>query len=147
MNRKVRIEEVQKAKVSVKNAGIQAGTFIMLGYPGENEKDILDTVKHLKRSDPDLYTITLAYPITGTELYNQVILHNHSEDNWENRTDRQTDFVRTYPKQYYEYAIAYVQREVSSYKYWKKGEMIKSFKHKLYALYSRFKMKQISTFY
>ena len=146
MNRKVKVEEVHKCIVSVKNAGMQAGTFIMLGYPGEDEKDILATVNYLKRSDPDLFTITLAYPIKGTELFNRVVLLNPSEDNWGNRTDRQTDFERTYPRKYYEYAIGFVQRDVASSKYWKKGEMIQALKHQLFAIYYRLKMKQISMF-
>jgi tRNA A37 methylthiotransferase MiaB len=145
MNRKVRVEEVQKGIISVKNAGMQAGTFIILGYPGENEKDILDTVKHLKISDPDFYTITIAYPITGTEMYNEVVLFDPSESDWTKRTDRQTDFVRTYPKQYYEYAISFVHREMASYRNWKGRNITQALKHKLFALYWRLKMKQMST--
>ena len=147
MNRKVKVEEVQKSIISVKKAGMQAGTFIMLGYPGEEEKDILDTVKHLKRSNPDLYTITLAYPITGTELYNQVVLSDPSENDWANRTDRQTDFSRKYPRQYYEYAINLVNREMAGYRNWKKMKMVQALKHKLFAIYWRLKMKQISIYH
>ena len=144
MNRKVRVEEVQKSIISAKNAGIQAGTFIMLGYPGEDEKDILDTVKHLKISDPDLYTITIAYPITGTELYNEVMIYNPPENDWSNRTDRQSDFTRKYPRKYYEYAISFVHREMASYRNWKGRNITQALKHKLFALYWRLKMKQIS---
>jgi radical SAM superfamily enzyme YgiQ (UPF0313 family) len=51
---------------------MEAGTFIMLGYPGENEHDIKETLHHLKYSDPDQFTITVAYPIKGTPLYTEV---------------------------------------------------------------------------
>jgi radical SAM superfamily enzyme YgiQ (UPF0313 family) len=147
MNRKVKVEEVQKSIISVKKAGMQSGTFIMLGYPGEEEKDILDTVKHLKRSDPNLYTITLAYPITGTELYNQVVLRDPSENDWANRTDRQTDFSRKYPREYYEYAINLVHREMAGYRNWKEMKIVQALKHKLFAIYWRLKMKQISIYH
>jgi radical SAM superfamily enzyme YgiQ (UPF0313 family) len=35
--------------------GIETGTFIMLGYPGETEADIEATIDHLKRSDPTVH--------------------------------------------------------------------------------------------
>ena len=37
----------------------------MLGYPGETEDDILKTLDHLKNANPDIFTITTAYPIKG----------------------------------------------------------------------------------
>ncbi len=43
----------------------------MVGYPGETEADIYETVSHLKQSNPDLFTITVAYPIKGTPLYQE----------------------------------------------------------------------------
>ena len=147
MNRKVRVEEVQKGINSIKKAGMQAGTFIILGYPGENEKDILETVKHLKISDPDFYTITIAYPITGTEMYNEVVLYNPSESDWAERTDRQSDFERKYPRPYYDYAINFVHREMAYYKNWKGRKIMQALKHKFFALYWRLKMKQISIYY
>jgi anaerobic magnesium-protoporphyrin IX monomethyl ester cyclase len=144
MNRKVIIEDVQKAIISVKSAGLQAGTFIMLGYPGEDEYDIQATVKHLKRSDPDLFTITLTYPIKGTELYNEVEIIKPNPDNWEITTDRQHDFKRLFPIQFYNYAIQYTQREIGWDKAIKKGKVFEAIKHKLFSIYARLRMKQFS---
>ena len=72
MDRRVQVEQVRETIKQVKTFGMEAGTFIMLGYPGENETDIKETLAHLKYSNPDQYTITVAYPIKGTQLYSQV---------------------------------------------------------------------------
>ncbi|TAE82374.1 MAG: radical SAM protein [Bacteroidetes bacterium] len=72
MDRRVDVMQVRNMIRSSQAKGIQAGTFIMVGYPGETEEDIFETVRHLKDSDPDIFTITVAYPIKGTPLYQEV---------------------------------------------------------------------------
>jgi anaerobic magnesium-protoporphyrin IX monomethyl ester cyclase len=146
MNRKAKIKEVQDTLFAVKKAGMQVGTFIMLGYPGENKKDISATVKHLKITKPDFFTITLTYPIKGTELYNEAELNKESLKNWENSTDRQYDFSRTYKKQFYKYAVQYVQSETGWTQALGKLKIIMACKLKLHSLYAKLKMMQISNF-
>ncbi|MCY7411010.1 MAG: B12-binding domain-containing radical SAM protein, partial [Chitinophagales bacterium] len=63
MDRRVDVEQVSEMIRLSKKNGIEAGTFIMLGYPGEDDEDVKQTLQHLKNSDPDYYTITVAYPI------------------------------------------------------------------------------------
>ncbi len=116
MDRRVDVNQVREMIVLSKKYGIEAGTFIMLGYPGETETDILETVHHLKSSNPDHFTITIAYPIKGTELYAEVENDFTSNINWEQSTDRDIDFKRTYSKKYYEFAVRYVVNEVNYFK-------------------------------
>lgn len=113
MDRRVDVMKTREMIQLAKTHGIEAGTFIMLGYPGETKKDIMETIEHLVQSNPSQYTITVAYPIKGTELYNEVkneFLNQHLD--WENSTDRDIDFKRVYPKQYYQHAIKWVATEV-----------------------------------
>ena len=72
MDRRVDVNQVRDMIKLTKKHGIEAGTFIMLGYPGETEEDIEETIHHLKESNPDHFTITVAYPIKGTELYQEI---------------------------------------------------------------------------
>lgn len=116
MDRRVEVRQVREMIQLARKNGIEAGTFIMLGYPGETEKDIRETVHHLKTSNPDHFTITIAYPIKGTELYQEVEHAFTQQLTWENSTDRDIDFKRTYPKKYYDYAVRYVVNEVNFYK-------------------------------
>jgi radical SAM superfamily enzyme YgiQ (UPF0313 family) len=116
MDRRVKVEQVRQMIRLTKKYGIETGTFIMLGYPGETEKDIEETIIHLKKSDPDYFTITVAYPIKGTEFFEEVQANQTSAFDWEKQTDRNRDFKRTYPKNYYDFAVRRVVNEVNYFK-------------------------------
>jgi anaerobic magnesium-protoporphyrin IX monomethyl ester cyclase len=112
MDRRVKVEQVRDMIQLSKKHGIQSGTFIMLGYPGETEEDIAATLHHLKSSDPDLFTITVAYPIKGTPLYEEVESNFLQQPPWDSSTDRQLDFKRTYSRKYYDYAVRWITNEM-----------------------------------
>lgn len=116
MDRRVKVEQVREMIKLSKKYGIESGTFIMLGYPGETEDDIEETIKHLKLSNPDHFTITVAYPIKGTEFFEEVDAKQFGNFKWEEHTDRHRDFRRTYPKKYYDYAVRRVVNEVDYFK-------------------------------
>jgi len=122
MDRRVDIEVVQQIINKANNIGIETGTFIMLGYPGEDEKDIAKTIDHLKQSNPTHFTITIAYPIKGTSLYNEIEDKITIEPNWETSTDREIDFKRQYSRKYYDYAVRKVVNEVNYHKELLKGK-------------------------
>ncbi len=99
---------------AAQRAGIQAGTFIMLGYPTETEQDIKATLQHLKNANPEWFTITITYPIRGTELFEEVeAVSNANEINWAENTDRDIDFKRTYNKRYYHHAVQWIINEMA----------------------------------
>ncbi|MGZ3899392.1 MAG: B12-binding domain-containing radical SAM protein [Bacteroidia bacterium] len=113
MDRRVDVVKVRDMILLAKKYGIEAGTFIMLGYPGETKADIKNTIEHLQTSQPDYYTITIAYPIKGTPLYNEVSETITGKGNFESSTDRDLDFKRTHSTNYYKYAIRWVYNAVS----------------------------------
>jgi len=112
MDRRVEVEQVRDMIHMAKRYGIQAGTFIMVGYPGETKEDIFETARHLKSSDPDHFTITVAYPIKGTPLYEEVESRFIEQLSWDKSTDRDIDFKRTYTRRYYDYAVKMISNEV-----------------------------------
>lgn len=116
MDRRVDVNVVREMIQLAQKKGIQAGTFIMLGYPGETTADIDETIHHLKVANPDLYTITIAYPIKGTPLYEEVESNFTVFPDWDKGTDRDIDFKRTYNKKFYEYAVRLVYNEVRYHK-------------------------------
>lgn len=116
MDRRVEVEQVREMIRLARRHGLQAGTFIMVGYPGETKHDIFETVHHLKAAEPDLYTITVTYPIKGTPLYQEVEDRFLTQLPWESSTDRDIDFHRTYPRKYYDYAIQMIQHEMNYHK-------------------------------
>jgi radical SAM superfamily enzyme YgiQ (UPF0313 family) len=120
MDRRVNVAQVQEMIQLSKKHGLQAGTFIMVGYPGETKEDIYATVSHLKKADPDLFTITVAYPIKGTPLYEEIEDRFIADLPWEKSTDRDIDFERTYNRRYYDYAIKMINNEIYLHKALKK---------------------------
>ena len=112
MDRRVDVNHVKKVIQDTNAMGMETGTFIMLGYPGETEDDITETIHYLKEANPTHYTITVAYPIKGTSLYNEIEDKIIEQPNWETSTDRQIEFKRTYSRKYYNYAVKKVVNEV-----------------------------------
>lgn len=112
MDRRVDVNHVKKIIQDTNAMGIETGTFIMLGYPGETAKNIDETIQYLKEAKPTHYTITVAYPIKGTSLYNEIEDKITDQPNWESSTDRDIDFKRTYSRKYYNYAVSKVVNEV-----------------------------------
>ncbi len=113
MDRRVKVDEVASAIRMANALGIETGTFIMIGYPGEDEHDIRQTIDYLKEANPTHFTITVAYPIKGTSLYQEVESSIVHRPDWQTSTDRDLDFTRTYPRKYYDYAVSKVMSEVS----------------------------------
>ena len=114
MDRRVDVNVVKSAIQKTNALGIETGTFIMLGYPGEDMTDINNTVQYLKDANPTHFTITIAYPIKGTSLYNEVETKITQKPEWQTSTDRDIDFKRTYSRKFYDYAVRYVVNEVNS---------------------------------
>lgn len=123
MDRRVEVNQVRSMIRLTREHGVEAGTFIMLGYPGETLEDIKETVLHLITSDPDLFTITVAYPIKGTGLYAEVESRFLDLKDWETSTDRDIDFKRTYSRKFYDHAVRWVNNEVLLHKALKKGNI------------------------
>lgn len=112
MDRRVNVHTVREMMRKTRQYGIEAGTFIMVGYPGEEESDIDETINHLTEANPDHFTITLSYPIKGTDLYNEVEDKIITSGDWETTPDRALDFERTHNLQFYNYAIRRVTNKV-----------------------------------
>lgn len=138
MDRGVKAEIVREMIKKTKKAGIEAGTFLMLGYPGETEADIMETITHLKDAMPDQFTITLSYPIPGTEFYNMVKDKGlKTPGEWGTYSDRELDFDRTYKLNYYPYAIRYITHAVKAHQSKLEKSWLRSIKHNIIASLSR----------
>lgn len=141
MDRRVDVQQVRDMIKLSKKEGIEAGTFIMLGYPGETEDDIEETIHHLKEANPDHFTITVAYPIKGTELYQEVEAHQTTNPLWSASTDRDIDFKRMYSRKYYDYAVKRVISEVNFSK--QRGSIlsVKAVKFRMISVMARIGMR------
>jgi len=140
MDRRVDVTVVKEAIQKTNALDIETGTFIMLGYPQEEERDIKETVQYLKDANPTYFTITIAYPIRGTSLYNEIEDQIVTQPNWNTSTDRDIDFTRTYKRSYYNFAMKYVINEVNQYRERKKGNYFGALKMKTKSTLARLLM-------
>jgi anaerobic magnesium-protoporphyrin IX monomethyl ester cyclase len=66
------LEEARRTVENVASAGIKAGAFFIIGYPGETDESILDTINFSTSLPLEYLSFTLPYPIPGTGLYEKV---------------------------------------------------------------------------
>jgi radical SAM superfamily enzyme YgiQ (UPF0313 family) len=92
--------------------GIQAGMFIMLGYEGEEMRDLEETVRLVKESNPDIFLTTVAYPIKGTPYYERVADRVVSLKPWHQGSDRDHSVRGRYSRRFYQFATRWMVGEV-----------------------------------
>jgi anaerobic magnesium-protoporphyrin IX monomethyl ester cyclase len=122
MKRKVSVEQVRTTAARLRRRGIEVGMFIMLGYDGEEMRDLEDTVDHLKRTSPDVFLTTVSYPIKGTPYYERVSGRLSSPKPWHQGTDRDLVIKGRPVKRYYDFARRWMTAEVARDRHWRRGE-------------------------
>jgi anaerobic magnesium-protoporphyrin IX monomethyl ester cyclase len=83
MKKRITIAQAQRAVYAAKAAGLKVGAFFIVGYPGENNKTVLDTVRFASGLPLDYLSFTLPYPIPGTPFYERVKDVGVSIEDWE----------------------------------------------------------------
>jgi radical SAM superfamily enzyme YgiQ (UPF0313 family) len=106
------VEQVQSAVSLCKQRSIQTGMFLMWGYEGEEIQDVEATIQHVKRSDPDIFFTTIAYPIKGTPYYKSVADSLVQLKPWRETSDREIVMRGRRPTQFYELADRLLRDEV-----------------------------------
>ncbi|HEY1924870.1 MAG TPA: radical SAM protein [Candidatus Acidoferrum sp.] len=112
MDRGVTVAQVQSAVSACKTRGIQTGMFLMWGYEGEELPDIEATIEHVKRSDPDIFFTTVAYPIKGTPYHSRVSESLIQLKPWSETSDREIEMRGRKPTHFYESADRLLRDEV-----------------------------------
>jgi anaerobic magnesium-protoporphyrin IX monomethyl ester cyclase len=73
MKKRISVFQAREAVFSAKAAGLEVGAFFIVGYPGESNKTVLDTVRFAAGLPLDYLSFTLPYPIPGTPLHERVV--------------------------------------------------------------------------
>jgi len=81
MGKTFTVDEARMAVWSAKEAGIEVGTFFMIGYPGETEETILNTLRFSSCLPCDYLSYTLPYPLPGTPLFSR-LADKLTRDEW-----------------------------------------------------------------
>jgi len=112
MERGVTVEQVQSAVALCRSAGIQTGMFLMWGYEGEELSDIEATVEHVKKTDPDIFFTTVAYPIKGTPYFSEVAERVENSKQWSEGSDRDFRIRNRHSREFYRFADKLLRSEV-----------------------------------
>jgi radical SAM superfamily enzyme YgiQ (UPF0313 family) len=113
MQRGVKVEQVQKATELCRARGIQTGMFLMWGYADEQMPDIEATIEHVKRSQPDVFFTTVAYPIKGTPYYESTRDRLVQLQPWSEISDREIRIKGRHSRKFYETADRLLRDEVA----------------------------------
>jgi len=112
MERGVSVGQVRSAVELCRSRGIQTGMFLMWGYEGEQLEDIEATIEHVKRTDPDIFFTTVAYPIKGTVYYERTAQSLVQLKPWAQSSDRELQVRGRRSSAFYGYADKLLQNEV-----------------------------------
>jgi anaerobic magnesium-protoporphyrin IX monomethyl ester cyclase len=113
MKRRVSADDVQARTHLLQQHGIETGMFIMLGYEGEELRDLEETVAHLRKANPDVFLTTVAYPIKGTPYYHEVEDRLLADRPWEARSDRDLLIRGRRTRRFYRFATRWMVSEVA----------------------------------
>ena len=112
MERGVTVDEVQAAVSLCRSNGIQTGMFLMWGYEGEELGDVEATIQHVKKTDPDIFFTTVAYPIQGTDYSLQVAGRVERLKAWSVGSDRDVRIRGRHSRRFYGFADQLLRSEV-----------------------------------
>lgn len=92
-------EEIVDAVLMIKASGLSCTGNFMLGYPGEDEKDILNTIAFAKFLNLDLSQFSITLDLPKTELFNEAVACGRRHgDPWSEftRNPQRTDLVEIF---------------------------------------------------
>jgi radical SAM superfamily enzyme YgiQ (UPF0313 family) len=68
----ITLDQAKRAVKWTREAGIESGTYFMLGHPYETKETIKETIKFAKELDPDLAGFSILTPLPGTEVMSMI---------------------------------------------------------------------------
>jgi anaerobic magnesium-protoporphyrin IX monomethyl ester cyclase len=119
MEKGTTLKQIHEASRITQDVGIQAGFFILLGYPEETTADIRKTITLLKTARPNVFGTSVAFPMKGTEFYKRVNDRIIPNENWSSRNQNKLLFKARYPRLYYWFAVRWLVKEVALDKMWR----------------------------
>jgi anaerobic magnesium-protoporphyrin IX monomethyl ester cyclase len=111
MNKGTQVEQIQQASHLCRSHGIETYFYIMLGYPGEEWPDILKTADLLREARPDTFSSTIAYPLPGTDFYDEVKHRLLDTPDWDYTAENRLLFEREYSTRFYRWVQRWLHQE------------------------------------
>lgn len=105
MRKDFTVEKAQHSISLTMEKGLEAGLFILIGYPGEKVADLAKTLKMIRRLKPHYCGGSVAFPLQGTPFYNEVEHLLAPDYAWSRRNENRLSFRGRYPSSFYWFAV------------------------------------------
>lgn len=113
MSKRATVADTLRAAEVVRRYGMEFLSWIMLGYPGEEKRDIYATRDMLVKVKPDVLSISVAFPIRGTGFHNEVQNRiNQKRPFWRRTGENRMVWQGRYSDQFYSFARRWLTEEV-----------------------------------
>ena len=87
MKKGITLKQAEDAVKTAKKAGLEVLTSFILGYPGETEEDMNNTIDFSIKLDPDYSQYSILTPFPGTTIYNELLEKDLIDNNnWDEYT-------------------------------------------------------------
>jgi anaerobic magnesium-protoporphyrin IX monomethyl ester cyclase len=111
MNKGTSVDQIRRTANLCRHHGIEVYFYIMLGYPGEEWSDIRKTVDLLTETRPDQFSSTIAYPLPGTEFYEEVKHRLLDAPDWDYTAENRLLFQREHSTRFYRWVQRWLHQE------------------------------------
>jgi len=111
MCKEIQVDQIRRAAETCRKHGISVYFYIMLGYPGEEWRDIKATIALLRQTIPDAFSMTVAYPLPGTPFYEHVKDQLHGSPDWDYSAENRLIFDQQYPTEFYRWVQRLIYKE------------------------------------
>lgn len=72
IKKRITKKQVIDAVSLIKKAGIDLTVYLMIGFPGETNADVRETIEFAKELDAKYYSLSILAPYPGTEIYEDI---------------------------------------------------------------------------
>lgn len=93
IHKNVTLEQIQKAVVLCRNAGILSKGFFIVGHPGETMDTLARTLNFILQLPLDDISVSMLTPFPGTEIYNRASEFGEFESDWSKMNLLNTVFI------------------------------------------------------
>jgi anaerobic magnesium-protoporphyrin IX monomethyl ester cyclase len=110
MQKGITVEQIHSLSPILRKAGIEQAFFLQLGFPGEEKKDIDETIQLVTELMPDDIGISVTYPLPGTRFYDSVKNTMKTKSNWDDSDELSMLFKSSFPAEYYRKLHRYIHK-------------------------------------
>ena len=110
MQKGITVEQIRTVSPILRKAGIEQAFFLQLGFPGEEKKDIDETIQLVTELMPDDIGISVTYPLPGTRFYDSVKNTMKTKSNWDDSDELSMLFKSSFPAEYYKKLHRYIHK-------------------------------------